>query len=153
MSDLVTCQVLLTLEGQQANGFPYVRQAERLDSQQLYYPLEPEFEDAMYHPLAITRLQRVQGLILTADQDICVRLNGQMDANMVLKAGGVLLLWDVELSDDPSTNVEVLYAHTDPDNPLTPKAIVTGIAFGVGIHQPTAFDLEPDSGFGAGEVQ
>ena len=139
MPTLTLC-VELTDNGKALEGFPYVRRMAFDDSQGFLYRKQP----GDYSPVPLDRLQRVEGLVLTADRIVCVRLAGQQDAGADLLADGVLILWDAALEDSPISNVTVNNAAPDPPPDV---AMIAGLAAGLGWDEPGAAGAG-DGGFG-----
>lgn len=101
----VTVQV--DLDGVPVAGFPLVRRLE-LDESQGFV-----FEKATgggYTAVPTGELATVQALVLTSDQDVTIRLNGQSDAGVALVAGGVLAIVDATINAGATTNVTVTNA-------------------------------------------
>jgi hypothetical protein len=124
-------------------GFPYVRAFEAADHQPWDY-LAPSTPIVAYRTAPPTRLAEIDGAVFWTDKAICVRLNGQIDGEIVLDAGGLLALWDCVLDDSPVSNLEISRTDTPAG---TGAARVRGIAIGSDLY---ATPVPSGPGFGGG---
>lgn len=115
----LTCTI--KKNGQPIPGFaPFVRRI-TCDEEQLF-----NYEKATgggYVALPVTQLDEVQFLLVTSDKAITLRLDAQTDAGLVVNAGGVVLLLNVDIDAGASTNATV-------DNSSGETAALRGFASG-----------------------
>lgn len=102
--------------------FPYVRRLDADDYETFQHVVEgPTSGGFVAVP---TRLfGTVQGVVLTTDQPLGVRLHWQMDQAVELDAGGVLVLWDVNLKSVTQPIISVRY---DGEEPATVEGLIVG---------------------------
>jgi len=108
------------LDGVLLAGFPKIRRL-ACDEAQTF-----EYERATgggYIALPTGELAEVQALILSADQQVTLRLDAQSDAGIVINAGGLVLLFDVDIDSGVATNATV-------DNGSGSTAVIEGLACG-----------------------
>lgn len=78
---------------------------------------------AGFTALPTGELAEIAALVLRTDQPVTVRLDGQSDAGIVLNAGGLIALIDVDIDVGAATNVLV-------SNTGTETALLRGVAGG-----------------------
>ena len=100
--------VLAEVDGQPLTGFPYVRRVVA-DAIQSFAPYlkAGDSNTSTFTALPTSALPTMQGLLVHADQDMTVRLNGQSDAGVLVKAGGLLLAFDTTMTAGATTNATV----------------------------------------------
>ncbi len=118
-------KVSLTIErdGTVLQGYPKIRTLSVLENQDFSYQKADDGEATTFTTLPITQLEELQFLLFEADQDLTLRLDGQTDAGIAIRAGGVLLLLDADIDAGASTNATV-------NNNSSAVAQITGIAGG-----------------------
>jgi len=112
--------VQLDLDGQPLPGTPLVRRLE-LDEAQTF-----DVEQATgggFVAIQAAAIASIQALLLRADRQVTVRLDGQTDAGLVLNAGGLVLIFDATIDAGAATNVTV-------DNASGSTAVLRGVAAG-----------------------
>lgn len=120
MADILDVTVIIKRNGRDVTGFPYQKRMVIDELQQFSYE---KSTGGGYETLPTTQIAAVQALVLTADQSITLRLDGQSDAGIPLNAGGLLLVLDSNLDAGTSTNATL-------DNSSGSTAIVTGLGAG-----------------------
>jgi hypothetical protein len=78
---------------------------------------------AGYVSIPSSQIDTVQALVVSSDQAVTVRLNGQSDAGLVLNAGGLLVMLDGTLNSAVATNTTI-------SNSSGNAAIISGFAGG-----------------------
>ena len=120
MADILDVTVIIKRNGRDVTGFPYQKRTVVDELQQFSYE---KATGGGYETLPTTQIAAVQALVLTADQSITLRLDGQSDAGIPLNAGGLLLVLDSNLDAGASTNATL-------DNSSGSTAVVTGLGAG-----------------------
>lgn len=120
MADILDVTVIIKRNGRDVTGFPYQKRMVVDEIQQFSYE---KATSGGYETLPTTQIAAVQALVLTADQSISLRLDGQSDAGITLNAGGLLLVLDSNLDAGVSTNATL-------DNSSGSTAVVTGLGAG-----------------------
>lgn len=120
MSDVLDIIVTIKRNGRDVTGFPYQKRMLVDELQQFSYE---KATGGGHETLPVTQIASVQALVLTADQALTVRLDGQSDAGIVLSAGGLLLVLDATLDASSTTNATI-------DNSSGSTAVVTGLGAG-----------------------
>ena len=120
MADILDVTVIIKRNGRDVTGFPYQKRTVVDELQQFSYE---KATGGGYETLPTTQIAAVQALVLTADQSITLRLDGQSDAGIPLNAGGLLLVLDSNLDAGVSTNATL-------DNSSGSTAVVTGLGAG-----------------------
>jgi len=100
--------VLVEVDGQPVPGFPYVRRVVA-DEVQAFNPTTKvgDGNGTTFTALPTSAITTMQGLLVRADQDVTIRLDGQTDAGVLLKAGGLLLIIDSTINAGATTNATV----------------------------------------------
>ena len=120
MADILDVTVIIKRNGRDVTGFPYQKRMVIDELQQFSYE---KATSGGYETLPTTQIAAVQALVLTADQSITLRLDGQSDAGIPLNAGGLLLVLDSNLDAGVSTNATL-------DNNSGSTANITGLGAG-----------------------
>jgi hypothetical protein len=124
MSTSLELTITLRREGKPADGFPIVRRIEVDELQGFTYEKVADNNTTTFTAFPTNQLDTVQAFVIKADSDITVRFNNQSDAGIVLKAGGIMALFDVSINSGISTNSTV-------NNPAaTGVAVVSGLVGG-----------------------
>lgn len=100
--------VLVEVDGQPVPGFPYVRRVVA-DEVQTFGPYIKvgDANGTTFTALPTSAIVTMQGLVVRADQDVTIRLNGQATAGVLLKAGGLLLILDSTIDAGATTNATI----------------------------------------------
>jgi len=120
MADILDVVVSIKRNGRDVTGFPFQWRKVVDELQQFSYE---KATGGGYETLPTTQIAAVQALVLTADQSITLRLDGQSDAGIPLNAGGLLLVLDSNLDASTSTNATL-------DNSSGATAVVAGLGAG-----------------------
>ena len=143
MAELVLFVDLL-VNGIPADGFPYSHRVEVENLENFTPCIQPLTLD--YVPLPILEIFDLQALVVTAQREICLRINGQQDGQITLHPGGVLVLFDVDVMDSPQTNATI---YNKGDLGAT---LISGFGAGSGLdddREAPSDDLDTgDGGFG-----
>ena len=107
-------------DGLSVPGFPWIRRLEVDESQE--FGVE-RATGGGYVALPTSEMGEVQVLALRSDKQVTLRLDGQSDAGIVINAGGLVLLMDVDIDAGASTNATL-------DNASGSTALVEGISGG-----------------------
>ena len=93
---MATLKATLTLElnGVVLPNFPKVKRLTVAENQSFSHE---EATGGGYVALPASELDEIQAMFLETDQQVTIRLDGQTDAGIVLNAGGMLLLFDVDI--------------------------------------------------------
>lgn len=113
--------ITLKQDGKMVSGFPLYRRLVVDELQQ--FQTEQPSSVGTFVALPATLIDVAQALILTPNQSVTVRLNGQSNAGVTLLAGGLLLILDASLTAGAATNVTV-------DNSTGVTATLTGLVGG-----------------------
>jgi hypothetical protein len=73
------------------SAIPYTRRVEFAEAIAFDYT---QATGAAFVTVPFAPITSIQALVLRADKDVTVRLNGQSDAGIPLKAGGILIVYD-----------------------------------------------------------
>lgn len=92
------------------SAIPYTRRVEF--AQALAFDYE-QANGASFVTVPVSPITTIQALILRSDKDVTVRLNGQSDAGIPLKAGGILIVYDCEMTAATVQNQSGDTAHLD----------------------------------------
>ena len=121
MADTYDFALTIWKNNQRLSGFdPIVRRITCDESQGFTYE---KATGGGYVAVPSNQLDTIQALLLTADQALTVRLDGQTDAGIVLGAGGLLLIVNATIDAAAATNVTI-------DNSSGSTANVKGLAAG-----------------------
>lgn len=120
MPQLLEVHVTAKLNGKVLPNFPYYRRIQVDEAQQ--FAVE-QATGGGYITLPITSLDTVQALVLSTNQQVTVRMNGQSSGGLVLVNGGVLIFVDGSIAASSSTNVTI-------DNSSGATAVLEGLAGG-----------------------
>lgn len=94
--------VLYEIDGQLVQGFPLIR---RKSTDEVQGPQKFERADGGgFVALPSAEMAELQVLLVKANEQVTLRLDGQSDAGIVINAGGFVLLFDVDIDDGASTN-------------------------------------------------
>jgi hypothetical protein len=107
------------LDGVPLRGFPLVRRLPVAEVQ----GFETMHTPGGFVSLPLSELSTVAALILRSDQAATLRLDGQSDKGIDVKAGGLVILFDVLLDAGPTLNATVSVPGAVP-------ATLTGVAGG-----------------------
>jgi hypothetical protein len=101
-----TLKLTLTaeLDSQLVPGFPIVRRLVVDEVQAFDYK---RTSGGTYVALPLDQIDTVQVFVMQTDREVTLRFQGQSDAGLVLHAGGLVLLFDVDLDAGFATNVTV----------------------------------------------
>lgn len=120
MADQLEITVSIKKNGWEIPGFPYRRRMLVDETQQFSYE---KATGGGHESLPVTQIASLQALVLTADQALTARVDGQSDAGIVLSAGGLLLVVDATIDAGASTNATI-------DNSSGAVALVRGLGAG-----------------------
>ena len=120
MADQLDITISFKKNGYEIAGFPYHKRLLADETQQFSYE---KATGGGHETLPITQIGSVSVLVLTADQALTLRLDGQSDAGIVLSAGGVVLVVDATIDAGSSTNATI-------DNSSGSTALVKGLGAG-----------------------
>ena len=120
MADQLDITVSVKRNGQDVPGFPYRHRVLVDEVQTFSYE---KADGGGYVSLPIAEVASVSALILTADQALTVRLDGQSDAGIPLTANGLLLVIGGPIDAGASTNATI-------DNSSGSTAVVKGLGAG-----------------------
>ena len=120
MADILDVTVIIKRNGRDITGFPYQKRMMVDELQSFAYE---KATGGGHETLPTTQIATLQALVVTADQALTLRLDGQSDAGIVLSAGGLLLILDATIDAGVSTNATL-------DNSSGTTAIVTGLGAG-----------------------
>jgi hypothetical protein len=93
---------------------PYLRAIDAEDYETFEHRLDGPTAPEQWESVPVRTLGLVRGLILTTDQAIAVRVYWQTGRAINLDAGGIIVLWDVNMRTVTQPVIEVQYAGTDP---------------------------------------
>ena len=120
MADILDVTVIIKRNGRDVTGFPYQKRMMVDELQSFAYE---KATGGGHETLPTTQIATLQALVVTADQALTLRLDGQSDAGIVLSAGGLLLILDATIDAGVSTNATL-------DNSSGSTAVITGIGAG-----------------------
>ena len=120
MADILDVTVIIKRNGRDITGFPYQKRMVVDELQSFAYE---KATGGGHETLPTTQIATLQALVVTADQALTLRLDGQSDAGIVLSAGGLLLILDATIDAGVSTNATL-------DNSSGSTAVITGIGAG-----------------------
>ena len=103
----VKITVLVEVDVRVLGGFPLVRRLEVDESQQFAYEKANDGDAVTFSAMPTDQLAEIQALILQADQAVTLRLDNQSDAGIVVNAGGLVCLVDVDIDAGATTNAKV----------------------------------------------
>jgi hypothetical protein len=124
MSTSLELTITLRRDGKAADGFPLVRRIEVDEIQTFEYEKIADGNITTYTAFPTNQLDTVQAFVIKSDSDITVRFNNQTDAGILLKAGGIIALFDVSITSGLATNSTVNNAAA------TAVAVVGGLVGG-----------------------
>ena len=120
MADILDVTVTIKRNGRDVTGFPYQKRMVVDELQSFAYE---KATGGGHETLPTTQIATLQALVVTADQALTLRLDGQSDAGIVLSAGGLLLILDATIDAGVSTNATL-------DNSSGSTAVITGVGAG-----------------------
>ena len=120
MADILDVTVIIKRNGRDVTGFPYQKRMMVDELQSFAYE---KATGGGHETLPTTQIATLQALVVTADQALTLRLDGQSDAGIVLSAGGLLLVLDATIDAGVSTNATL-------DNSSGSTAVITGLGAG-----------------------
>lgn len=120
MADILDVTVIVKRNGREVAGFPYQKRMVVDELQSFSYE---KATGGGYETLPTTQIATVQALVVTADQALTLRLDGQSDAGIVLSAGGLLVVLDATIDASSTTNATL-------DNSSGSTAVITGLGAG-----------------------
>lgn len=120
MADVLDVTVIIKRNGRDVTGFPFQWRKVVDELQSFAYE---KATGGGHETLPTTQIATLQVLVVTADQALTLRLDGQSDAGIVLSAGGLLLVLDATIDAGVSTNATL-------DNSSGSTAIITGLGAG-----------------------
>jgi len=100
---IVKLVVQLEIDNKPVAGFPLVRRLS-VDEIQNYDYEKIDDGGASFVALPADQLDEIQALLIRADKQITIRLDGQTDAGIVLNADGILLLVGVDIDAGAGAN-------------------------------------------------
>lgn len=118
--DVLDVTVIIKRNGRDITGFPFQWRKVVDELQSFTYE---KATGGGYETLPTTQIAALQALVVTADQALTLRLDGQSDAGIVLNAGGLLLALDITADASASTNATL-------DNSSGSTAVITGLGAG-----------------------
>ena len=121
MPQLLEVHVTAKLNGKVLPNFPYYRRIQVDEAQQ--FAVEQNTGGG-YVTLPITSLDTVQALVLSTNQQVTVRMNGQSTGGLILTNGGVLIFVDGSLGNASSS------ANVTIDNSSGTTVVLEGLAGG-----------------------
>lgn len=113
--------ITLKQDGKMVAGFPLYRRVVVDELQQ--FSTEQTSSPGTYVTVPSTLIDAAQAVLLSSNQPITVRLNGQSNGGIALSAGGLLLILDATLNAGASTNITV-------DNSSGNTATLSGLVGG-----------------------
>lgn len=122
-------QLVTTDADQHLPASPYVRDLEAPDYECVDYALPGS---AAWSDLPLSRLGLLQGLVLTSDVAVQIRLYRQTDGYLTVSAGGRLVLWRTAIRLDTLAPVEVRYS----TKTVGAVAHIRALAIGIGHEAP-----------------
>ena len=117
----IKVKIDVEVDGKSLDGYPVVR---RLTVDELQSFKYEKATGGGYTLVPAAQLGEIQALILTADQPLTLRLDGQTDAGLVMNAGALVILMDVDIDAGAGVNNASL------DNGSGNTALVKGLAGG-----------------------
>ena len=116
--------IIADIDGVPVSGFPLTKELSLDESQSFSYEEANDGDTTTFSAVPADQLAEIQALIITANQQLTFRLDGQSDAGIVLNAGGLIALFNVDIDAGAgSSNASV-------NNNSGSTATITGIAGG-----------------------
>ena len=116
--------ISLKMNGQEvtSHGFPFIRRKEVDEVQMFDYTKADDSDDTTFTSAPIQQLDEVQVYVAKVDAAAKKRFDNQSDASVNMNAGGMVVLFDVDIDAGSATNVLV------NANGVTPQ--IVGLAGG-----------------------
>lgn len=90
--------------GEPVSGFPVTRRIETDESQSFEHE---EVTGGGFVALPTSEMDELNLFLARVDQEVTFRFDGQTDAGIVLKSGGLILIIDADIDDGAATNATV----------------------------------------------
>lgn len=124
MSQNLKITVSVELDGNQVAGFPITRRIALAETYQFGYEHADDGDTTTFTTIPDSKVAETQALVLTSDQQVNVRLDGQSDAGILLNANGLLLIIDADVDAGAGSNCVI-------NNNTGNTANITGIGGGM----------------------
>ena len=96
MADVFELTIQLKRNGVSVANFPLTRRFSADEAQSFLYE-QANQGAGTFAAIPLEQLGTINGLVVTPDQQVTIRLDGQTDAGIVLNQGGVLLILDATI--------------------------------------------------------
>ncbi len=123
MSQNLKVTVSVELDGNPVAGFPVTRRIALAETYQFAYEHGDDGDTTTFTTIPDSKVAESQALVLTSDQAVNVRLDGQTDQGILLNANGLLLIIDADIDAGAGSNVKI-------NNNSGSTANITGVGGG-----------------------
>ncbi len=107
MSQNLKITVSVELDGNQVAGFPVTRRISVDETYSFAYEHADDGDTTTFTTVPDSKVAETQVLVITSDQKITVRIDGQTDAGTVLNANGLLLIIDSDIDAGAGSNIKI----------------------------------------------
>ncbi len=123
MSQNLKVTVSVELDGNPVAGFPVTRRISLTETYQFAYEHGDDGDTTTFTTIPDAKVAESQALVLTSDQAVNVRLDGQTDQGILLNTNGLLLIIDADIDAGAGSNVKI-------NNNSGSTANITGVGGG-----------------------